>query len=100
MNTLVQKLSSRKLWAAIVGLVTGLALVFGLDQNIINTVSGAVVAISSVVTYIITEGRIDTAAVKGAIEAAEKAGEALEGDDGVKCLATQAFRASRTTTGE
>lgn len=81
MKTLLQKLQSRKLWAAVVGVVTGLALIFGLDQNVINTVSGAVVAIGSVITYIIAEGRIDAAAVKAAIEAAEKAKEALTGEE-------------------
>jgi phage shock protein PspC (stress-responsive transcriptional regulator) len=81
MKTLVQKLQSRKLWAAVAGIVTGLAMVFGLDEGIMSTVSGAVVAVSSVITYIIAEGRIDAEAVKAAIEAAEKAREALEGEE-------------------
>ncbi len=63
MKVLLRKLSSRKLWAAIVGIASGLALIFGLDTDIIFTVSGAVVALSSVVTYIIIEGRIDAAAI-------------------------------------
>lgn len=37
-----RKLSSRKLWAAVAGIVTGLAMVFGLDENTISTVAGAV----------------------------------------------------------
>lgn len=77
MQTFIQKIQSRKLWAAVVGIVTGLALIFGLDTNIINTVSGAVVAASSVITYILTEGRIDAAAVKAAVEAAQKAKDAV-----------------------
>ena len=40
-----QKLSSRKLWAAIAGIVTGLAMVFGLDENIISSVAGAVASV-------------------------------------------------------
>ena len=31
------KLSSRKLWAAVAGIVTGLAMVFGLDENTISS---------------------------------------------------------------
>ncbi len=54
---------------------------FGLDQNIINTVSGAAVAVASVVGYIYTEGKIDAAAVKSAIEAVQEAAEAVR-DDG------------------
>ena len=68
METLKRKLSSRKLWAAVVGLASGLAMVFGLDEGIITTVSGAVVAVGSVITYIITEGKIDAAGVKLAAE--------------------------------
>ncbi len=60
-----RKLSSRKLWAAIAGIVTGLAMVFGLDESTISSVAGAVVSVTSVVSYIITEGKVDAAGVKG-----------------------------------
>lgn len=73
---LLRKLSSRKLWAAVAGVVTGLAMVFGLDEGVITSVSGAVVALTSVVTYIVTEGRIDKEAVGNA---AEKVQEAIDG---------------------
>lgn len=73
-----KKLSSRKLWAAVAGIVTGLAMVFGLDENVITTVAGAVTALASVVTYIIAEGKIDAAAVAVAITAAQDAKEAIE----------------------
>ena len=66
MSKLAQKLSSRKLWAAVVGVVTGLAMVFGLDENVITSVAGAVVSLTSIITYIVTEGKIDAAAVKNA----------------------------------
>lgn len=72
---LKKKLSSRKLWAAIVGVVTGLSMVFGLDANTINTVAGAVVSVASVMTYIVTEGKIDAAAIGSA---AEKVQESID----------------------
>ena len=56
-----KKLTSRKLWAAIAGLVAGLAMVFGLDADTIAVVSGAVTSAASVIAYIVTEGRIDAA---------------------------------------
>ena len=59
-----RKLSSRKLWAAIAGIVTGLAMVFGLDEGTISTVAGAVVSAASVLTYIMAEGRVDAESVK------------------------------------
>ena len=75
MEMLKYKLASRKLWAAVVGMVMGLAMVFGLDETTASTVAGAVVSVASVVTYIVTEGRIDAAAVG---EAAGKVQEAID----------------------
>ena len=59
-----RKLSSRKLWAAAAGIVTGLAMVFRLDESTINSVAGAVVSAASLVAYIITEGKVDAEGVK------------------------------------
>lgn len=80
MNNMVRKLSSRKLWAAVAGVVAGLAMVFGLDETTISTVAGAVVSVMSVVTYIITEGKIDAEGVKNAIEDIQNGIEVVEGD--------------------
>lgn len=63
MENIKKKLSSRKLWAAVAGVVVGVATIFGADAGEISTVAGAVVSLFSVVAYIITEGRIDAAAV-------------------------------------
>ena len=63
-----RKLSSRKLWAAVAGIVTGLAMVFGLDENTISTVAGAVVSAASVVAYVLAEGKVDAESVKNAGE--------------------------------
>jgi len=78
MEALKRKLSSRKLWAAVAGVVTGLATVFGLDEHVITSVAGAVVSVVSVMTYIITEGRVDAAAVKNAVEDIQNVIEVLE----------------------
>lgn len=80
METLKKKLSSRKLWAAVAGIVTGLAMVFGLDENVVTSVAGAVVSLASVITYIVTEGRVDTAAIKGAVEEVQDVIEVMEDD--------------------
>ncbi len=82
MKTALQKLSSRKLWAATVGIVTGLAMVFGLDEGVIATVAGAVVSVASVVTYIVTEGRVDAQSVKTVVQAVQNAEDALRETDG------------------
>ena len=77
METLKRKLASRKLWAAVVGVITGLAMVFGLDENVITNVAGAVVSAVSVITYIMTEGRIDAAAVEKAAKDVKQAVEKI-----------------------
>ena len=76
-----KKLSSRKLWAAIAGVVAGLAMVFGLDGETINTVAGAVVSVASVITYIITEGKIDAQSVANAITDVQEAVEEVKKDE-------------------
>lgn len=73
-----RKLSSRKLWASIIGILVGVAMVFGLDENTITTVSGAIVALASVATYIVTEGKVDAAGVANASEKVQDAIEAVE----------------------
>lgn len=78
MKTIGQKLKSRKLWAAIVGVIMGVAMVFGLDENTITTIAGAVTALVSVVTYIVAEGKIDADAVKNAAQQAQDALNALD----------------------
>ena len=75
MNTIdwKRKLSSRKLWAAAAGIVAGLAMVFGLDENTISTVAGAVVSVASVVAYILAEGKVDAESVKNAVGSVQDA---------------------------
>ena len=75
-----RKRSSRKLWAAVAGIVTGLAMVFGLDEGTVSAVAGAVVSVASVITYIITEGRVDTESVKKALDQVQAGAEAA-GDE-------------------
>lgn len=79
MEVLKQKLSSRKLWAAVAGMVMGLSMVFGLDEGTISTVSGAVVSVASVIVYIVTEGRVDAAAVGDAAGKVQDAVDAVAG---------------------
>lgn len=67
MSEILRKLSSRKLWMAIAGIATGIAMAFGADSTEITTVAGAVTAIVSVVTYIAVEGKVDAEGVKNAI---------------------------------
>lgn len=57
-----QKLSSRKLWAAVVGVVVGLAAAFGIDGNEYTEIAGIVTSAVSVISYIFAESKVDAAA--------------------------------------
>lgn len=62
-----KKLSSRKLWLALAGVFTGVALILGADAEEIQAVAGALTSLISVVTYIVVEGKIDAEGVKQTI---------------------------------
>lgn len=79
MKELIRKLSSRKLWMALAGIATGIAMALGAETGEISAVAGAVTAIASVMTYIITEGKIDAEGVKNAIIMVDGVVDTLEG---------------------
>lgn len=56
---IARKLTSRKFWMAIVGLVSGLLLAYKVDAQTVETVSGVIMAGASVIAYIIGEGLVD-----------------------------------------
>ncbi len=56
-----QKLTSRKLWAAVVGVVVGLAAAFGISENDYAQIVGVVGSVVSVVSYIFGEASVDAA---------------------------------------
>lgn len=56
-----QKLSSRKLWAAIAGIIVGLVVAFGGDGESIQQVAGSVMSVVSAIIYILAEAGVDKA---------------------------------------
>jgi phage shock protein PspC (stress-responsive transcriptional regulator) len=68
MSNFIRKIASRKLWLAIAGVATGIAVILGVDGSEISDISGAVVSLASVMTYIITEGKIDSESVKNVLK--------------------------------
>ena len=73
----------KKIITMILGIVSGLAIVFGVDQGDVSTISGAVVAVGSVIGYLIAEGRIDVERITSSAEALNDALDVLltEEDD-------------------
>lgn len=54
-----QKLSSRKFWAAIVGFITPLLIVFNVNSLNIEQIVGIITAGGALVAYILSEGYVD-----------------------------------------
>ena len=56
-----RKLTSRKLWLALAGFVSGLIVATSGSADVAETVSGCIMAGASVVAYIVGEGLTDAA---------------------------------------
>ena len=57
----VAKLTSRKLWMAICGLVSGILIALHMDEHEVTQITGIIMAAGSVIAYIIGEGWADAA---------------------------------------
>lgn len=62
---IIRKLTSRKLWVALAGLVSGLVLAFGGDESVAQTVSGVILQAASVIGYLLAEGLADAGHTAG-----------------------------------
>ena len=60
-SDIIRKLTSRKLWLAIIGLVIAVCSMFGANAETVDKISGLVMAVASVVGYILGEGLVDAA---------------------------------------
>ena len=69
-----QKLTSRKWWAAVTGVVISVMVLANVDSVQTERITALITAVSSLVAYTLAEGFIDAAAVN--TDTAEK-----EGDD-------------------
>lgn len=58
-----RKLSSRKFWAAITGVVISIMMIFGADSGSQEKIAGAITSTGVLVTYILAEGSTDKAAL-------------------------------------
>ena len=54
-----RKLTSRKLWIALAGFITGLIIIFGGSQEDADKISGAILSGAAVVGYVLGEGLAD-----------------------------------------
>lgn len=60
-----RKLSSRKFWAAVSGVVISVMIIFGADSGSQEKIAGAITSAGVLVTYILAESGTDKAALNG-----------------------------------
>ena len=69
MTDIVRKLTSRKFLLSLVGMVSGLALAFGVEGSeiveIVSKVAGIVAALGSLISYNAAEAKVDAARESG-----------------------------------
>lgn len=58
-ETIIRKLTSRKLWMAVALFVSGLITAFGGEAGVSETVSGCLMQFGAVVAYVLAEGWAD-----------------------------------------
>lgn len=58
-----KKLTSRKFWMALAGLIVGILAIFAVDANTTTQISGVIMSLGSVIAYIVGEGLVDASAV-------------------------------------
>ncbi len=59
-----EKLSSRKLWAAVIGFVSPTLIAFGVAENTVTQVTAIIMAGATLIAYIIGEGLVDSGRVE------------------------------------
>ena len=63
-NYWLRKLTSRKLWIALVGFITPLLLAFGVSESTASEIAGIIMAGASCIAYILGEGLVDAETAK------------------------------------
>ena len=76
-----RKLTSRKFWAAVVGLITPIMIAAGAGDNEITQVVAIVMGGATLIAYIIGEGLVDSASTDLVIDTEITADDAAETDE-------------------
>lgn len=67
----VRKLTSRKFWVAVIGLVTSTLLMFGMAESEVSQIAGILMQAATILGYIIGEGLADAAGATNSTEEGE-----------------------------
>lgn len=74
----IKKCTSRKLWVAIAGFVSGVIMAVNADENLAQTVSALILQGASVIGYIFAEGLTDVASLKNESVSEDKTTDSKE----------------------
>ncbi len=74
-----KKLCSRKLWVSIIGFVTAICVIFGVEDIKIEQICALIGALGTLVAYIFSEGLVDSAG-KGGSNSATPPPESAKSD--------------------
>lgn len=81
MSEILRKVTSRKFLLAVVGMVSGLALAFGVEGSeiteIVSLIGGILAAAGSAITYINAEAKVDAAREANAPAVAPEQGDTV-----------------------
>lgn len=67
---IMQKLKSRKLWAAVVGVVVGVFVALGGDEGTMQGIAGSVMSVVSALVYVLAEASVDRASAAAPVQTA------------------------------
>ena len=81
MDKFIKKIGSRKLWMALAGFTTGIAIMLGADGQMIADIAGGVLAVLSCINYVRVEGKVDAEAAKNAVIGVQTVVDTIEGVD-------------------
>lgn len=81
MNALLKKLTSRKFLLAMVTVIAGIVAMCGASEGVVEAVAASLTALVPTVIYIVTEGRIDAAAVGQIAGAVQDVAESIANED-------------------
>jgi hypothetical protein len=80
------KLTSRKFWALIASVISGVLMAFGFADSTIEIVAGAVMIVGPAIVYMVVEYKLDRERLLTSVEAILDAVEAVRDDEATKEL--------------
>ena len=79
---IIKKITSRKFIVSVITLISGIALLFGADGDLVQTLSASAMILLPTIVYCITEGKLDESALKNFNQAIDVLEKSIENGEG------------------